>query len=59
MKKEPNRLGATLGAAKAAEKQGDTSKARTYYDKAVALAANADPVRPDIAAARAYIAKAQ
>jgi tetratricopeptide (TPR) repeat protein len=59
LKKEPNRLGATLGAAKAAEKQGDTSKARTYYDKAVALAANADPVRPDIAAARAYIAKAQ
>jgi tetratricopeptide (TPR) repeat protein len=58
LKKEPHRLGATLGAAKAAEKLGDTGKARTYYAAAVALAENADPVRPDIAAARAFVAKA-
>jgi Tfp pilus assembly protein PilF len=56
--KEPHRLGATLGAAKAAEKLGDTAKARAYYAAAVALAENADPVRPDIAAARAFVAKA-
>jgi Tfp pilus assembly protein PilF len=56
--KEPHRLGATLGAAKAAEKLGDTAKARTHYAAAVALAENADPVRPDIAAARAFVAKA-
>jgi Tfp pilus assembly protein PilF len=56
--KEPHRLGATLGAAKAAEKLGDTAKARAHYAAAVALAENADPVRPDIAAARAFVAKA-
>jgi Tfp pilus assembly protein PilF len=55
--KEPHRLGATLGAAKAAEKLGDTAKARAHYAAAVALAENADPVRPDIAAARAFVAK--
>jgi tetratricopeptide (TPR) repeat protein len=57
LKKEPHRLGATLGAAKAAEKLGDTAKARAHYAAAVALAENADPVRPDIAAARAFVAK--
>ena len=57
LEKEPNRLGATLGAAKAAEKTGDASKARQYYAKAVALAQDADPVRPELAAARAFLAK--
>jgi Tfp pilus assembly protein PilF len=55
--KEPHRLGATLGAAKAAEKLGDTAKARAHYAAAVALAENADPIRPDIAAARAFVAR--
>jgi Tfp pilus assembly protein PilF len=55
--KEPHRLGATLGAAKAAEKLGDTARARTHYAAAVALAESADPIRPDIAAARAFVAK--
>src|SRR6185437_5119457 len=36
LKKEPNRLGAYVGAAKAAEKSGDRSKARDYYQKLVA-----------------------
>jgi hypothetical protein len=58
LKKEPHRLGATLGAARAAEKAGDGAKARQYYAAAVALAENAEPVRPEIAAARAYMAKA-
>ena len=31
LKKEPNRLGAYVGAAKAAEKAGDTAKAQKYY----------------------------
>jgi tetratricopeptide (TPR) repeat protein len=57
LRKEPHRLGATLGAAKAAEKLGDAGKARGYYAAAVALAENADPIRPDIAAARAFVAK--
>jgi tetratricopeptide (TPR) repeat protein len=57
LEKEPNRLGATLGAAKAAEEAGDASQARQYYAKAVALAQDADPVRPELAAARAFLAK--
>src|SRR4029077_538466 len=56
-KKQPYRLGATLGAAKAAEKVGDTAKARQYYMAAVTLTENADPVRPQIAEARAFVAK--
>jgi len=58
LKKEPHRLGATLGAAQAAEKVGDAVNARQHYAAAVALAENADPARPEIAAARAYLAKA-
>jgi Tetratricopeptide repeat len=58
LKKEPHRLGATLGAAKAAEKLGDTAKARAHYAAALALAENADPGRPEIVAARAFVTKA-
>jgi tetratricopeptide (TPR) repeat protein len=57
LKKEPHRLGATIGAAKAAEKAGDLAGARQHYAAAVALAENADPVRPEIAAARAFVAQ--
>src|SRR5262249_22313766 len=59
LNKEPHRLGATLGAAKAAEKLGDAAKARAHYAAAVTLAADADPIRSEIAAARAFVAKAQ
>ena len=38
LKKEPNRLGAYVGAAKAAEKAGNSGKARTYYEKVVTIA---------------------
>src|SRR5215510_865566 len=55
LNKEPNRLGATLGAATAAEKAGDSAKARAHYAAAVALTENADPVRPAIAHARALL----
>ena len=58
LKKEPHRLGPTLGAAKAAEQLGDAAKAREYYAAAVALGETAEPVRPEIAAARAFVAKA-
>jgi hypothetical protein len=58
LKKEPHRLGATLGAAKAAAALGDAAAARSHYAAAVALTEGADPVRPDIAAARAFVAKA-
>jgi tetratricopeptide (TPR) repeat protein len=57
LKKEPHRLGATIGAAKAADAMGDVGKARQHYAEAVALAETADPGRPEIAAARAFMAK--
>jgi tetratricopeptide (TPR) repeat protein len=59
LKKEPHRLGATLGVAKSAEKAGETDKARQYYAAAVALTENAEPVRDDIAGARAFVAKSK
>src|SRR5207302_2290370 len=57
LRKEPNRLGATLGAGAAAEKLGDSAKARQHYAAAIALTENADPARPQIAQAREYVAK--
>ena len=55
--KEPNRLGATIGAARAADKAGDAAKARQHYAAAVVLTENADLVRPEVAEARAFMAK--
>lgn len=57
LKKEPNRFGATIGAAKAADKAGDTTKARQYYRAVVTLAESADTRRGDVMAARAFTAK--
>jgi hypothetical protein len=55
--KEPNRLGAYVGAAKAAEKAGDAAKARDYYGKVVAIAGDADKGRTEVSDARAWLAK--
>jgi tetratricopeptide (TPR) repeat protein len=55
LKKEPNRLGAYVGAAKAADKAGDSGKARTYYEKVVTIAGGADGSRSDVADARAHL----
>src|ERR1044072_5733860 len=49
MGKEANRLGAVTGAAKAAAKLGNATKAREYYAKAVALAGAPDGSRTEIA----------
>ena len=57
LKKEPNRLGAMLGAAGAAAKAGNSAKAEQHYRAAVALTESADPVRTEIAEARAFLAK--
>ncbi len=57
LKKEPNRLGATMDAARAAEKAGDSAKAREYYEKVVAIAGGADKTRTDVNDARAFLAK--
>lgn len=55
LKKEPNRLGAYVGAAKAAERSGDKAKARAYYQKIVAIAGGADKSRVEVAEARTYL----
>ncbi|HEY1544156.1 MAG TPA: hypothetical protein VGG01_17260 [Xanthobacteraceae bacterium] len=55
--KEPNRFNATAGAAAAAEKLGDKTKAAAYYEKLVALAAGSDAPRPALARAKQYLAK--
>ncbi len=57
LKKEPNRLGAYAGAAKAAEKSGDVAKAREYYEKVVAIAGDADQTRTEVADARGFLKK--
>ena len=57
IRKEPNRLNAFVGAAKAAAALGDKDKATAYYQKLAMLANNADADRPDLAAAREYLAK--
>src|SRR6202790_2892781 len=53
MAKEPNRFNGYVGAAKAAQSLGDTTKAKATYEKLVALASGSDSERPTLAAARA------
>jgi tetratricopeptide (TPR) repeat protein len=57
LRKEPRRLNATLGAAKAAEAAGDTAEARQYYAAAADIAADPSVTRPDVLAARAFLAR--
>jgi Tfp pilus assembly protein PilF len=57
LRKEPNRFGAAIGAAQAAEKAGDASKARQHYAKVVEMAGSGDSSRLDLAAARTFMAK--
>jgi hypothetical protein len=53
---EPNRFRALAGAARAAELAGDQAAARQYYGQVVGLTASADTSRPEIEAARAFLA---
>ena len=48
LKKEPNRLATYVGAAKAASKAGDQSKAKEYTAKVLALTKSADANRPEV-----------
>ena len=57
LKKEPNRLDAYVGAAKAADKSGDAAKARQYYEKVVSIGSDADNTRTDVNNARAFLEK--
>jgi hypothetical protein len=55
--KEPNRFRATVGAALAAERSGNTQKAREYYGKVLELAASADSPRPEVANAKRFLGR--
>ena len=57
LKKEPNRLGACAGAAKAAEKAGDNASAGEYYKKVIGIAGDADKARTEVGEARAFLEK--
>ena len=52
----PNRLRGFYGAARAAETNGESAKARDYYEKLAALARNADPRPGRVQEARAFLA---
>jgi uncharacterized protein HemY len=54
---EPNRFRSLYGAARAAERAGDTARARTFYTSLVNLCGNADTVRPELREARMFLAK--
>jgi hypothetical protein len=56
LKKEPNRLGAYAGAARAAAQLGDTAKARQNFSKVVEQADHAGNSRTEVSDARAYLA---
>jgi hypothetical protein len=53
---QPNRYRTLVGAAKAAEKLGDKPSAKAYYEKLIALAGGPDVSRPELPAARAFVA---
>jgi predicted Zn-dependent protease len=54
--KEPNRFQGFAGAARAAESVGDREAARNNYQQLVTLTANADTERPEMTAAKKYLA---
>ena len=56
LRNNPNRYRSFAGAAKAAERAGDRAQAKSYYEKLVALAAQADGGRPDLVVAKRYLA---
>jgi len=56
LRNNPNRYRSFAGAAKAAERVGNRAQARSYYQKLVNLAAQADDGRPGLAAAKQYLA---
>ena len=54
--KEPNRFQGYAGAARAADALGDKDMVRKNYQQLVALTADADTERPQIATAKKYLA---
>ena len=57
MKKEPNRLRATAGAALAAERSGDAARAGDLHARVLELAAAADTPLPEVAQAKRFLGR--
>jgi len=57
LQREPNRLRATLGAARSAERLGDAAKARSHYTKVLELTESADSARPEVLHARKVLGR--
>jgi hypothetical protein len=53
----PNRLRSHAGAARASEMLGDSGKAKRYHQKVIDACGQADTDRPELVAARLYVAK--
>jgi len=56
LRDNPNRYRSFAGAAQAAQRLGDREQAKTYYEKLIALASNADTERPDLVQAKQFLA---
>jgi tetratricopeptide (TPR) repeat protein len=56
-KHDPNRFRGLYGAAKAGEVSGDQAKAKSYFERLLALAKSADTERPELNEAKAFLAK--
>src|SRR5262249_51616336 len=57
MMREPNRYRGLVGAARAAQAAGQRDKAQRYYAEVVALTRDGDGARPEVKAAKAYLAQ--
>ncbi|WP_292529728.1 hypothetical protein [Methylocystis sp.] len=57
IKKEPNRLGAYIGAVKASAKEGEAAKGKQYMARVFALTKDADTKRPEVIELRAIKSK--
>jgi Tfp pilus assembly protein PilF len=55
MVKEPNRFHSLAGAAHAAERLGDTVKAKAYYARLLAMTDSANADRRELVAARQFL----
>ena len=57
LKMAPNRFRGFYGAAKAAEKLGDPTQTRIYFEKLVELSRQSDTQRPELLEAKSFLAK--
>jgi predicted Zn-dependent protease len=57
LKMEPSRFWTLFGAARAADRAGDSAKAKTFYTRLVTQTTDADPERPALKGAKAFLAK--